>query len=94
MNKEKEIELVYQIIIHPAAFDLDIAGILCVRRYEHPQWAVEWESYYNPHSEPKSETEVREFDDPKEAAKFFVEKRHELEIGLDFDQKAMEGYYR
>lgn len=88
-TKEEEIEIVYQAITHPAGFDVDIAGVLLVRQYEHPQWAVEWENYDNSHNR---EISVKEFDDPKEAARFFVEKRHEMEIGLDFDRKAMEGY--
>lgn len=84
MTIEEEIQIVYNAIIHPAGFDFDIAGQLCIRRYEYPVWAVEWESDFNSHTNPKSLIEVKEFDDAVQAAKFFVEKRHEMQIGLDF----------
>ena len=78
MDIKNEIKLVHEIITHPSGFDLDIAGILCIRRYEHPLWAVECEN--NEHK-----LEVKEFDDPLEAATYFVEFRHKLELGLDFE---------
>jgi hypothetical protein len=33
---ESEIECVYKTITHPAGYDVDCAGILCVRQYEYP----------------------------------------------------------
>jgi len=87
MNQDikNEVKLVYEVINHPSGFDLDIAGVCCIRRYEYPKWAVEWETYYNPHATPKSLMEVKEFDDAMEAAQFFVELRHKLELGLDYE---------
>lgn len=83
---KSEVDLVYNLIIHPAGFGIDCGGILCIRRYEEPKWAVEWEEYHNPHDNySKSEMEVLEFDDPYRAAECFVELRHTAEIGIDFD---------
>lgn len=69
MNEE-EIKLICNIITYPAGFDLDIGGLLCIRRYEHQKWAVEWESYYNPHDVIKKDISIKEFDDPMELRSF------------------------
>jgi len=39
-----EIDMVYNMLMLDAGYDIGIAGVLWVRRYEHPMWAVEWES--------------------------------------------------
>ena len=80
MNKEEEIQLVHNLLLHPAGFDIDIDGVLWVRRYEHPKWAVEW----SPPSDT-SKVEVQEFDNALDAAIFFVNMRHERQMGLDFE---------
>jgi len=84
MSIEEEINLVYNLLVHPAGFDIDIAGLLWVRRYEYPQWAVEWENCSNDNFDKK--ISVKEFADAKDAAKFFVEKRRQLCLGLDFEK--------
>ena len=38
MDTKDEIKLVYEVINHSSGFDLDIAGMLCIRRYEYPKW--------------------------------------------------------
>lgn len=81
MNRDQEIKLIYNLLRHPAGFDIDIAGLLWVRQYEWPQWAVEWE-----HPSDNSKIELEEFNSALEAATFFVDKRHERELGLDFEQ--------
>lgn len=79
----EEIQSVYRMLVHPAGFDVDIDGILWVRRYDDLIWAVEWEVWANDGS--KSERiEVREFDIALDAAVFFVQKRHEMKLGLDY----------
>ena len=80
MTIEDEIELVYDLLSHPAGFDIDIAGLLWVRQYEWPQWAVEWNTPAD-----TSKIEVQEFNNALDAATFFVAKRYELGYGLDFD---------
>ncbi len=78
MDIDKEIELVYNLLLHPCGYDIDIVGVLWVRQYEYPTWAVEWEIHYD-----TNKVGVKEFDNALDAARFFVTKRHELGIGLD-----------
>jgi hypothetical protein len=73
--------LIYYVLSYPAGFDIDIAGLLWARRYEYPEWAVEWEEE-DKHG--NKNIKVKEFKYPASAAVFFVKKRHELELGLDF----------
>jgi hypothetical protein len=79
MTREEEIQLVHNLLLHPAGFDIDIAGLLWVRQYEWPRWAVEWEI------SGTTKVEVKEFDDALEAATYFVNRRHEMKLGLDYD---------
>lgn len=75
-----EIQMVYKLITHPAGFDVGNSGILNIRRYEYPVWAVEWEIFSSDRY-----TEVKEFEDPMEAATFFIHKRYEMYLGLDLE---------
>jgi hypothetical protein len=88
MERELEVLLVKNLLDHPAAYDVDIEGTLWVRRYEYPMWAVEWEAPIEPkqinESLVKTKTEVKEFNSTLEAAIFFVNKRHEMKLGLDY----------
>lgn len=101
MNYRDEIEFVYQLLIHSAGYDVGCAGILSIRQYEYPIWAVEWEEYFNPHDNAsKREMESLEFEDPHRAAECFVELRHLAAIGLDYDKQMIlseemqsRGYY-
>lgn len=85
-NKDDEIELICMVITHPAGFDLDIAGTLCIRRYEYPVWAVEEEVAFGGNV---GKYNVKEFDEPRKAASYFVERRHALQLGLDFEEELM-----
>lgn len=80
MNRIEEIELISKLLNHPCGYDIDIQGMLWVRRYEHPMWAVEWE--IDPGTN-NSKIKVKEFNNTKDAATFFVNKRYELKLGLD-----------
>jgi hypothetical protein len=83
-DKQKEIELIAQVLTHPSGYDIDNGGVIWVRRYEYPKWCVEWERWVeDEQSFANNEIEVREFNDPLSAATFFVNKRYELGIGLD-----------
>jgi hypothetical protein len=87
VTREQEVELVKTVISHEAGYDLDLfGGMLCIRSTGGPinneeTIEVEWQS---PHDTP---LQVKSF--PKaeldSAARFFVEKRHDLGIGLDYE---------
>jgi hypothetical protein len=74
-----EEQLIYMVLAHPAGFDIDFGGVLTARRYEYPEWAVEWQD--------AGRLNVLEFKSPMLAAKFFVKKRHDLRYGLDYEEK-------
>lgn len=75
MNVEEEVKLVCNLLCDPAGYDVDIAGMLCVRQYEYPIFAVEWEVPEDLYTPGNKKIEVKEFDNPLDAAKFFVEKK-------------------
>lgn len=83
MNKNEEVEIIYMVITHPAGFDVDIAGTLVIRQYEYPVWAVEEEVEYGGNV---GKFNIKEFEDAKKAAIYFVERRHALNLGLDFER--------
>jgi hypothetical protein len=77
-----EISHIVSIITHPAGYDIGNCGLICIRRYEYPVWAVEIESST---VENQPRIDVKEFDDPLAAATFFVKKRNELKIGMEYE---------
>lgn len=79
---KKEVELIYNTIVHPAAFEIGCSGVLLIRRYEYPIWVVEWEEYNNTITNTIL-WESLEFDDPKKAAECFIELRNKCNVGLD-----------
>jgi len=85
MNKQKEIELISELIQHPAGFNIELAGVLTLRRYEHPIYVIEWEQDYNP-CEKENKWQCIEFNDPKKAAECFVELRYLTGLGLDIEK--------
>lgn len=90
MTKAEEINLVRAVIDHPAGYDLDLfGGMLIIRSTGGPMndeetIEVEWNMMIG----TKAEVGTQSF--PKEqselAAAFFVDKRHELRCGIDFEQ--------
>jgi hypothetical protein len=86
MTIEEEIKHLITFLQHPAGFDVDMAGQLCIRPiYEVREfWEVSW-------AEPEETVACeyhKEFVSLEEAAIFFVEKRHYLCLGLDFNELA------
>ena len=75
-RRDNEVKLIHDLILHPAGFSIESCGDLCIRRLEDPRWCVSWE--------PHSKTEIV-FENSLEAVEFFVDKRSELQLGLDFD---------
>ncbi len=90
MTIEEEIQHLMIFLSHPAGFDVDMGGILCIRPVDEgsppTNWAVDWEE----HIEGVRYDYEKYFSSLAEAVKFFVEKRHYMCNGLDFDQIACE----
>ena len=79
-----EVILVKAVIAHPAGFDLDFGGgLIFIRTTDQETIEVEWDTVVDAkvHKDHKSFS-VEQLD---EAATFFVQKRHELRLGIDFE---------
>lgn len=98
MSKAEEINLVKAVIDHPAGFDLDLfGGMLIIRSTGGPMndeetIEVEWDFMI----EAKANVGTQSFPKTESlaAATFFVEKRHELQCGIDFEQIHMAEHVR
>lgn len=89
MTIDEEVEHLVAFLSHPAGFDVDMSGLLCIRPIDEsspPQhWEVDWTGV-----EDGMECEYhKQFTSLQEAAQFFVEKRRYLVIGLDFESILM-----
>ena len=88
--EEAEIDLVATLLEHPAGFDLDLfGGLLVIRSAGSPMTSpktiqVEWETN---EGDTSQHTYVRSFprEALREAATFFIKKRHKLQLGLDYE---------
>jgi len=94
---EEEIEFILKVITHPVGYDLGLFGTMCVRPTDQGAWCVSWEDCVY-ETKPGFTTQflrVTEkescFPTPREAAEFFVKKRTEIELGLDFEISANAG---
>lgn len=85
MTIEDEIAALVAFLKHPAGFNVDMCGLLCIRPVDEcspPEtWEVDWE--HNINGTQCNFHKV--FLNLEEAAQFFVEKRHYLCLGLDFE---------
>lgn len=91
MTIEEEIQHLITFLSHPAGFDVDMGGQLQIRpiyeTIEH--WEVDWEEDLD----GLAVRNQRIFFTLEEAAIFFVEKRHYMCLGLDFNAIAADYYY-
>lgn len=94
MTIDEEVERLIAFLSHPAGFDVDLGGTLCIRPIDEcspPEyWEVDW--IENPYAEvsPAFAYEYHKaFPSLQEAAQFFVEKRRYLCCGLDFEAEQM-----
>jgi hypothetical protein len=84
MTIDEEIEHLMTFLRHPGGFDVDMSGVLCIRPIDEgcppTFWEVDW-------SEIEGDITLsfsKEFPNLEEAVRFFVEKRHYLCEGADF----------
>jgi hypothetical protein len=89
MTIEEEIRFLVDFLRHPAGFDVDMGGTLTIRPISEDSppshWAVDWEDVID----GVSVSQERCFpDDLEGAVQFFVEKRHYMCNGLDFNKIA------
>lgn len=94
MTIEEETQHLIVFLSHPAGFDVDCGGMLCIRPIDEnsppDHWEVDWIENYQAEVSPAFPYEFhRQFVSLAEAAQFFVEKRHYLCYGLDFTVSMM-----
>lgn len=85
MDLEAEVLFVLSVLNHPAGFDLDIFGLLWVRPTDQATFEVEWEDRVD----DKPVTRHESFTEPLPAARYFVQKRAELRLGVDYEIEDM-----
>ncbi len=87
---QAEVYLVTSVITHAAGYDLDLfGGMLVIRSTGGPMndeetFEVEWNMMIGTKSEVGTQSFPR--DRPEQAATFFVTKRQELRLGLDYER--------
>ena len=91
MTIEEETRHLITFLSHEAGFDVDMGGQLQIRpiyeTIEH--WEVDWEEDLSDGTPVRTQ---KIFFTLEEAAIFFVEKRHYLCLGLDFNKIAADYY--
>ena|SRR5271157_46984 len=83
---QEEVAIVKAAIAHPAGFDLDFGGgLIFIRTTDQLTIEVEWKDMKG--AEEKEIVDYKSFpvEQIDEAATFFVQKRHELRLGIDFE---------
>lgn len=81
---DTEVALVEQLITHPAGFGLDYGGgLLVIHLSDEEGFEVEWDAMKD--SKPLNGFKGFKAERSHEAATFFVKKRHELRLGVDFE---------
>lgn len=84
MSIEDEVKHLITFLSHEAGFDVDMGGVLCIRPIDEGSpptfWEVDWEET----DDGIKLSFAKEFPNLEEAAQFFVEKRHYLCEGADF----------
>jgi hypothetical protein len=88
MTIEEEIEHLFTFISHPAGFNVDMCGLLCIRPINEASpptfWEVDWEDEEN----GTVMKFHKEFVDLRAACVFYVERRRLMCLGLDFEALA------
>ena len=87
MTIEEEVNQLIAFLSHKAGFNVDICGLLCIRPIDEcspPEtWEVDWEDI----EDGIVFSNYKAFNSLTEAAQFFVEKRHKMELGMDFEEE-------
>lgn len=80
-----EILLIIAVLKHPARFNLDLfGGMLTVRSTDQNTFEVEWDQDWEEFDETPGKR-YESFSTAEEAARYFVEKRHQYRLGVDFE---------
>lgn len=86
-QKEAEIKLIYDVITHRAAFIIDLFGGMLMIRSHSDGYEVAWKEYLDG-MECDFHRDFR-YDETMDAVIFFVEKRFDYQLGIDFEEELM-----
>lgn len=86
-KKDQEIEILHKVLILAPGYNIDLFGEMLYIRSHCDGYEVGWEAIEdgmqcNWHKEFA-------YDESMDAVIFFVEKRYELQLGIDFEQALM-----
>lgn len=96
---QEEIEFVEKVLNHKAGFNLNLFGMMSIWATDQLTWEVSWKEIVEDENEKcphqvkrfcscgKIETNYKSFTSLKEAATFFVAKRREDQLGIDFEKE-------
>lgn len=84
---EEEIAILKPVLMHAGGFNINMAGLLCIRPVTECSPPIEWEVDWE---DEAGIVHDQVFDDLDTALHFFVSLRHTRELGLDFEAE----YYR
>ncbi len=76
-----ERDMMVALLKHPAGYDIDLFAMYCVRPTEDGKFCVT----YEPTGLPDPRNWEKCFDRPDEAVDYFLAKRQELQLGIDFE---------
>ena len=86
-STQEEIAFIVAVLMHPAGFDLDLfGGMLSVRSTDQNTFEVEWDQDWEELDETPGKR-YESFSTIEEAARYFVEKRYQYRLGVDFEQE-------
>lgn len=90
MTREDEIDLIKRVLEHPAGFDLGLFVTLKIRSHSDG-YEVAWDKAADPKilEDEYNKDYYKDFTNLQEAVEFFVDKRRELELGLDIEAELM-----
>jgi len=88
---EQETQKIVDCCSHPAGFDIGNGGMLCLRPTDEASppktWEVDWSEWEDDLSKLNQAFpwhHCKNFDNLKDAARFFVEKRRSMKLGCDY----------
>ena len=89
MTIDEEVKRLVDFLSHPAGFNVNWGGLLCIRPIDECCPPVRWEVDWEETIDNQTVDSYKAFDSLQEAAQYFVEKRRYLLYGLDIEVELM-----
>lgn len=89
MTIEEEVERLIAFLSHPCGFEVGVYALLEIRPIDEDSPPQHWEVDWTSTEDGVSYEYHKQFTNLQEAAQFFVEKRHYMCLGADFEATMM-----